>query len=204
MNGTTDRTRQYLDDLARMLDALDPQERADVLDGVRDHVDSALGALGHEPTAADVDRVLAELGSPGDVAREALAGRAPVTPVVAPAAARPALAGTWVPPTVVGLVLLGAAFSVFVLPLALLLAGLVLLWFSPLWTPLEKALGTILPVLGVGAVPLGSLLVLRADTPSQSGITLWGVLLLALLVAGLVTLVVLAVRGGRRARGWAA
>lgn len=109
MNGTTDRTRQHLDDLARMLDALDPQERADVLDGVRDHVDSALGALGHEPTAADVDRVLAELGSPGDVAREALAGRAPVAPVVAPAAAWPALAGMWVPPTVVGLVLLGAA-----------------------------------------------------------------------------------------------
>lgn len=200
---TTDRTAAYLDDLARMLADLDPDERADVLDGVRDHVDAALGSLDRDPSAADVDRVLAELGSPGDVAREALAGRAPrITPPAAPP--RPALSHAWVPPTAVGLIFLGAALGVFILPLALLLAGLVVLWASPLWTAGEKALGTILPVLGILGVPVGSLLVFRVSDGAESAVTPLGYLMIAAAVAGVVTLVLLAVRGGRRAKEWRA
>lgn len=199
---TTHRTAAYLDDLARMLADLDPDERADVLDGVRDHVDAALGSLDREPSAADVDHVLAELGSPGDVAREALAGRAPRVTAAAAPPSRPTLSHAWVPPTAVGLIFLGAALGVFILPLALLLAGLVMLWASPLWTAGEKALGTILPVLGILGVPVGSLLVFRVSDGAESAVTPLGYLLLAAAAAGLVMLVLLAVRGGRRAARW--
>ncbi|WP_420111053.1 HAAS signaling domain-containing protein [Pseudactinotalea sp.] len=201
MTSTTDRTTAYLDDLARMLGTLDPLERADVLDGVRDHVSSALGDLGREPSDADLDRIFADLGSPGDVAAAALADRA--GSMLPPSGQRPALSHAWVPPVATGLIFLGAAFGFLVLPVALLLAGLVLLWISPLWSAAEKVVGTILPVLGLGGFALSGLLLFHVEAgDSTGGVTPLGYLLIAAALAGLATLVLVAVRGGRRARRW--
>src|SRR5699024_8207064 len=106
MTDPIERTARYQDDLARLLAALEPVERAEVLDGVREHIDAALAEVGHAPTDADVDRILGERGSPGMVAEAALAER-PGTPVPGPAArgvdvalARfsASLAGRWVRP----------------------------------------------------------------------------------------------------------
>lgn len=196
MTSTADRTTTYLDDLARMLTGLDPVERADVLDGVRDHLSAALADLGREPTETDVDRVLAELGSPADVAAAALADR----PGALTPASRPVLAAAWVPPVATGLIFLGALFGVLLVPVALLLAGLVLLWLSALWTPLEKLAGTALPLVGIGGFALGSLMV--ADVGEGGGVSGLGIALIAAALAGLATLVLLAVRGGRRAQRW--
>lgn len=93
MNDTSTLVDRYLDDLARMLTALPPAERADALGSVREHVDDALGDLGRPATDDDVTAILGRLGTPADVASALLADTpgtaayapAPVTPPVAPA-----------------------------------------------------------------------------------------------------------------------
>lgn len=65
---------------------------------------------------------------------------------------RPELAGPWVPSVATGLIMLGAMFWLLVLPVGLLVLGLLALWYSPLWTTAEKALGTVLPIVGLGPV----------------------------------------------------
>lgn len=68
---------RYLAELADLLTDSDPAERAEVLAGVREHVDDALADL-PEPTDDQVQAVLTGLGSPAVVAREALpAGHRP-------------------------------------------------------------------------------------------------------------------------------
>jgi hypothetical protein len=122
----------YLDDLGRMLGPADPTLRAEVLGGLREHVEAVLGA--RPWGAAEVEKVLLELGPPEAVAAAALdderrdgpglggpgagwAGREWPVGASAPPASRmpsvarapgPALARTWVPPTV-GLLLVLAA-----------------------------------------------------------------------------------------------
>lgn len=60
----------YLDDLTRALADLDPADRAEVLAGVREHIDAGLAARGGA-TDSDMRAVLAEVGTPEAVAREA-------------------------------------------------------------------------------------------------------------------------------------
>ncbi len=75
----------YLRDLEMLLHGVEPGERAEVLAGVREHLDASLA-----PGASDdaVRRSLAELGSAHSVADEAYAGRPPAAPV-APTRVRP-------------------------------------------------------------------------------------------------------------------
>jgi len=62
----------WLSELDGLMQGVDPGERAEVLAGVREHVDAALtGNLSDDRVRA----VLAELGSPQSVADEAYAGR---------------------------------------------------------------------------------------------------------------------------------
>ncbi|MBZ2196757.1 HAAS signaling domain-containing protein [Occultella gossypii] len=76
----------YLDDLTRALADLAPADRAEVLAGVREHIDAGL-AERENATDADVAAVLAELGPPEAVARAAYdeqsdgGGVVPVRPV---------------------------------------------------------------------------------------------------------------------------
>ena len=93
-------TGAWLRDLELLLHGIDPGERAEVLAGVREHLD---GSLPPEATDDDVRRVLADLGSPQAVADEAYAGR-PAPTSAAPAERGPVMSRPWVP-VVVGLLL---------------------------------------------------------------------------------------------------
>lgn len=164
MNHTTDAITAYLDDLARMLAHVDPAERADVLGGVREHVDVSLAELGHEPSEQEVAAVLASLGAPEDVARAA--SGAPRTSLPDGAApSRPALTGTWVAPVVFGLALVGIVGAPLLLPGVLWIAAAVLLGASPLWTTNEKVWG-IVSGFGAGAALLGMTSMFWFATPS--------------------------------------
>ncbi|NNM46540.1 HAAS signaling domain-containing protein [Knoellia koreensis] len=87
----------YLHDLELLLHGVEPGERAEVLAGVREHLEGAVG-----PGASDdeVRAALAELGPPQAIADEAYAGRSPEparAPSAPPAPARGAISRPWVP-----------------------------------------------------------------------------------------------------------
>lgn len=116
---------QYLDDLARMLDHLPPGDRAEVLAGVREHIEAGLVER-RGATDANVSAVLAELGPPEAVAREAYevgpgGGRQPApygapTMTQTPPGRLPISDRRWVPVAV-------AILQVLALLLLLLLVG---------------------------------------------------------------------------------
>lgn len=173
---------RYLDDLARMLDGADPQVRAEVLGGVREHVDASLGSLGREPTDSDVWRVLGDLGPPEAVAAEALGDRV-TTPGddrsardaghTAPPEREPVpfLARGWVPLALILLLLLatlnilllalgtpaGMLGSTLIMALPLYLPAAVVVLASPLWRWPAKLVALAVP----WVLPLG--LIVAAD-----------------------------------------
>jgi uncharacterized membrane protein len=67
----------YLRDLELLLHGIEPGERAEVLAGVREHLDSSLAPDADE---ASVRTALAELGPPQAIADEAYAGRPGLVP----------------------------------------------------------------------------------------------------------------------------
>lgn len=83
----------YLEELDGLLAGIEPRERADVMLGVREHLDSALRATGAGDQ--EVREALAELGPPQLVANEAYAGRQPTT--AATPGPAPVMARSWVP-----------------------------------------------------------------------------------------------------------
>lgn len=128
MNNTHSRLIEgYLEDLARRLEGLPDEDRMEVLDGVREHIDSAL-ADRSDPSEPEIQAVLAEVGPPETVAREAYAGRPGEFGVgaggsaggLARPAPRPPLASrAWVPVFVAVLQGLGILFAVVVIPASL-------------------------------------------------------------------------------------
>lgn len=108
-----DRVGVYLDDVARRLTDLDPGERAEILAGLREHLAGALAEGPQPPTAADVGRVLDELGPPEDVAAAALAdldrGSAHGPRSSRPVGRSPVLSRAWMPAVVGALLVLGCA-----------------------------------------------------------------------------------------------
>lgn len=82
----------YLDELSALLAGIDPAERAEVVEGVREHIDSALE--GTDVTEADLRVALAEVGPAQAVADEAYAGRQQPAP---PAARAPITSHVWLP-----------------------------------------------------------------------------------------------------------
>ena len=112
MNSTQHRlVARYLEDLTRALADLDPADRAEVLAGVREHIDAGVAARG-SASDADVAAVLTELGSPEDVAREAYSSGqyagGPTPHYLAPPAPRRISDRSWVPVAVAILQALGA------------------------------------------------------------------------------------------------
>ncbi|MEO7058997.1 MAG: hypothetical protein ABI083_04715 [Lapillicoccus sp.] len=87
----------YLEELTRLLVDLDPVERAEVVQGVGEHLDSALAATAH--TETDVRAALAEVGPAPAVAEEAYAGRPPAP---RPPARVPATSRSWLPVVAAG------------------------------------------------------------------------------------------------------
>src|SRR5690625_165009 len=206
MTDPIERTARYQDDLARLLAALEPVERAEVLDGVREHIDAALAEVGHAPTDADVDRILGQLGSPGMVAEAALAER-PDTPVPGPVASgvdvalarfSASLTGRWVPPVALLLLLVGGGLLLWGYPLLLIVIGILMVIGSPLWVGGEKLWATIaLPL--CSAMILGSFYVVIRVGVCIGGIGLNGIGFFVFAAASLVVLAVLWFRGARRA-----
>lgn len=97
----------YLNELTRLLREAQPEDRAEVVAGVRDHLEAAL-AEQPEPADADIQEVLSRLGPPEDVAREAL-GNASQTVNATPWHSR-----GWVPVTVVVLQFLALLLGLLV------------------------------------------------------------------------------------------
>ncbi|QOR69938.1 hypothetical protein IM660_14985 [Ruania alkalisoli] len=208
MTETVQRLARYQDDLARLLAALEPAERAEVLDGVREHIEAALAEVPGEASEADVNRILAELGSPGQVAEAALAER-PATGPYTPGATgvvttidllRSKLVGRWVPPVALVAVMVGGAFVFWGFPAILLGAGILAIAIAPLWTGAERVWGAIgLPLCSFMIFP-GSLLFLRA---SVGGISLFTVGFYLFAAASVTIAIVLVIRGSRRAAQYA-
>ena len=101
----------YLAELERLLADIDPGERAEVMSGVREHLDSALGntVLVEDEQVRDA---LAELGPPQLVADEAYTGRRSTT-AVAPARV-PVLGRPWVPVVVAVLTAIALLLTILV------------------------------------------------------------------------------------------
>jgi hypothetical protein len=104
----------YLEELERLLAGIDPGDRAEVMSGVREHLDSALRGLGSHDHVGDdeVREVLAELGSPQTVADEAYAGRPAYGPI-SPARVGP-MSRPWVPVVVAILTAVGMFLVILV------------------------------------------------------------------------------------------
>ncbi|TDC49201.1 hypothetical protein E1212_19090 [Jiangella ureilytica] len=156
------RIDRYLAELDGALGGLPETERADVVAGVREHIEAALTDRGGI-TDDDVDEVLRALGDPLTIAAGATGddGGSPGPATVASEDDRvrtvPMLQRDWVPGFVmVGLLigplvltLLATIGGIFLLPFVML-GGWAVLWISPLWTPLEKLAGTfLLPGVGI-------------------------------------------------------
>ncbi|MER5882385.1 hypothetical protein ABT160_01005 [Streptomyces sp. NPDC001941] len=172
---------------------LPPERRAELLADLREHI--ALSGPGDD---AHVRVVLEQLGDPRTVAASALAEEPSAAPA-APAPVPPAQgAGRTVatllllafgPPLGVGSPLLGGLAVI---------AGLVLLWTSPLWTTGRKALATVTSAVVPLLVALGFLMV--ATSRGLDAVTLLVVLALVLCVpvGGAVVLLVSARRAHAR------
>ncbi|MGV8978246.1 MAG: HAAS signaling domain-containing protein [Cellulomonas sp.] len=213
---------RYLDELDHLLTHADPDERADVLASVREHIEAALAEQTAQGRTPDVAVVLAGLGSPEQVAGE-VRGRAPGdigwvgTPGVVALGAQGGAAGlsaAWVPPVACLLLLIGGLGGFLIFPLVLWLGGAILLVASPLWRTREKILGVVLsPVGGLVALVATVAFVLPVCTTmvdgngtveSQSGscgtgvhVAAWvGLSLLALLVVFAIGYVVVLWRRG--------
>lgn len=96
------RADRYLEDLARMLTGLEPVQRADVLESVREHLDAAFAELGHEPSEQEVIALLNDLGPPSEVAAQAMEQQGTVSPGQGPPAGVATSPGDMLPGTALG------------------------------------------------------------------------------------------------------
>jgi uncharacterized membrane protein len=178
---------RYIHELAIALSGLPPEEREDVIAGIREHIDDALLAI-PEPTGDDVHRILDDLGDPLAIAADAGARsrsdagapHAPTTPGAA-ASSRPeravsVLQRDWIPAATVLAFAVAAVFALtggpatWFLAAAVWLAGLVTLIASPLWSGFEKVVG--IAVFGAGPVLVaatGALLLGLRHLPGMPG-----------------------------------
>ncbi|GAB2615491.1 hypothetical protein [Pseudactinotalea suaedae] len=110
-------------------------------------------------------------------------------------APRPAMTRRWLPFVVLVLIGIGSFFLLFLLPALALIVGAILLWMSPLWTTGEKAIGTAVPAIGLGAfLPL---LALGAGSEGNAMLAMIG---FVGAILGIAALIWVGVRGMRAAR----
>lgn len=103
---STETVSRYLQDVARMLGDVDPAYRAEVLAGVHDHLEAALGPVPWRE--ADVRQALDQLGPPEEIAVAALDDGQRQVEV------RPAFtARSWVPPVAVTTMAIGLLGTLF-------------------------------------------------------------------------------------------
>jgi hypothetical protein len=139
--------QDYLRRLDLATSHLPPDERTDILEGIRSHL---LTVMAEAETEADVHRALDALGSP-----EEIVGSPPPAPQAPPRFQMPQL-----PPPgsargaleIVAVIFLLA--GAFIIPVIGWVVGVVLLWVSKAWTTGEKWLGTLVLPGGLGAAVL--------------------------------------------------
>ncbi|CAN5441723.1 hypothetical protein BH10ACT4_BH10ACT4_13150 [soil metagenome] len=185
----------YLAELDRELADVTEEVRQGIVAGIAEE----LQGLDAEAAASRIE----SLGDPAFIAAEARAGAETptATPATAQRATPPALARL-APPraseqrwyVVVTTVLL--EFGGLVVPLAGWVAGILLLWASPLWTRREKLIATIGPA-AIGTVLFG----LSALIGLGSGFALWHALTLGALGGAVVAAIVIGIVLSRRAWG---
>lgn len=220
-----DPVERYLAEVDAALAARGVEDRTEIVGGLREHILDATQHAGpgdgHGDTAT-VDVVLRELGDPQLIAAEASSEQSAHTaqtshlprlehPLPRPGRWR----APWVPVLALGLVFVGTALFPFVLPLALVVAGLVLLWGTSLWTVSEKMLATVSAVVPGLAVWVAYSVAVGVETcsttatgqdvqtvcttgPAGGGLAATAVIA-PLAVAGLVGMVVTTRRALRRA-----
>jgi hypothetical protein len=134
-----DLVASYLDDLTNQLAGLPRARRSELLDDIAHHIDALLDEAAESgPVTRDiVEAVLAEVGEPAEIAREAGAGAVP----------RPGPTG-W-DKAIIAILLVGG----IILPVLGWLFGVVMLWISSSWRVKDKIIGTLL-VPGGLALPL--------------------------------------------------
>ena len=182
---TSPRVAAYLADLERRLAGAPAADRLDVLDAVHEHLEAAFAELGPAPSDDDVRRVLADLGSPDEVAGALALDETP------PPAGEPAQrtsVGVWVL-----LVLAGLVGGMLVAPVVVVLGivhpavtsgGLALLVAATAWVghrayarrapeprrPWQLAFAVVLPgSLVAGSVLLGAGLFLTSGSSVEEG-----------------------------------
>jgi uncharacterized membrane protein len=119
----------YLDDLRDELGDLPADRRRELVREIEAHIGQARARLDDPFSEAEVRTLLARLGTPEEIAAEAREDADDEAP--------PATTSSWREPAAIVLLLFGGF-------LALLgwLVGLVLLWWSPRWSVVDKLIGT--------------------------------------------------------------
>ena len=176
--------RSYLGELNRTLAGVPDDVRQGIVAGVAEELEGLDAAA----AASRID----SLGDPVFIAAEARAGAVPKTSAAKLASPRGAEQRWYV---VVTALLL--EFGGLLVPLAGWVAGIMLLWASPLWTRGEKLVGTIVPpAVGVALFVCFSI--------GGSGFARWHALVLAAIagpaLASIVIGIILSRRGWFRAR----
>ncbi len=106
---STETVSRYLDDVARMLADADPAYRAEVLAGVHDHLEAALGPAPWRES--EVRQVLDQLGPPEEIAAAALEESGQPHGEAGPVF----MARSWVPPVVVTIMAIALFGHLFML-----------------------------------------------------------------------------------------
>ncbi|HKA68522.1 MAG TPA: hypothetical protein VKG85_05305 [Actinomycetes bacterium] len=128
----------YLDRLDEAALRLPPDQRSELIDGIREHLDSALAGV-DSTNEAQVRAVLDRLGAPDEIVAAAVEGEPPAWAAPGPAPAAQAGSALGVREIfAVILLLIGG----IILPVLGWFIGLVLLWSSDRWTNRDKIIGT--------------------------------------------------------------
>lgn len=155
---STDRAiQEYLDRVASQLSDLDAEERNEILDDLKAHIEESVSDLAHA-SEAEVRNALERLGDPVDLAREARERSSTAQPgMAAPVERR-------LDRTPGALEVAAIILTAIFWPIGVLLAGI-----SPRWLTRDKVIATVIPAVGSAlllALLVGGLMVW--DTQSST------------------------------------
>lgn len=156
--------QDYLERLTRAADRLPPERRAELVEEIREHIESAV-AEGEAGTEAELRDLLDRLGDPEEI----VAAASEDEPAAPSALGRYRRPGIGVEIGAVALLTLGSL--VIVVGWAI---GAILLWTSRRWTTGEKLLGTLVvpggPFLALVALPFGGQVCSSTQTMTEAGV----------------------------------
>jgi hypothetical protein len=128
---------EYLGQLDAALDALPDARAVELVDEIDEHIAAARAELPGGGTEAELRTLLERLGSPAEIARDAL-DEEPSAPAGQLVVTR---RGGWVE----GLAVVLLPFGGLLIPFLGWFAGVALLWSSDHWTTRDKLIGTLVP-----------------------------------------------------------